>query len=105
MQKLYLTNKFVNAALCTTEGLEIIIDDVADVTVLEDIRSAKTLRVAREILLSSLKCGIGQRLKQEDRSFVLHCKIGMSGNVMSSDNLKEDAARQCALGNPAACDH
>jgi RHS repeat-associated protein len=29
----------------------------------------------------------------------------MSGNVMSSDNVKEDAARQCALGNPAACDH
>ncbi len=29
----------------------------------------------------------------------------MSGNVMSSDHLKEAAARQCALGNPAACDH
>jgi len=28
----------------------------------------------------------------------------MSGNVMSSDKVKEDAARQCALGNPAACD-
>ena len=54
MQKLYLTNKSVNAALCTTEALEIIIDDVADVTVLEDIRSAKTLRVAREILLRNI---------------------------------------------------
>ena len=29
----------------------------------------------------------------------------MSGNVMSSDSIKKDMARQCALGNPAACDH
>jgi RHS repeat-associated protein len=28
----------------------------------------------------------------------------MSGNVMSTDHVKEEAARQCALGNPAACD-
>jgi hypothetical protein len=27
----------------------------------------------------------------------------MSGNVMSVDPLQQDAARQCALGNPAAC--
>jgi len=29
----------------------------------------------------------------------------MSGNVMSSNPIEEDAARQCALGNPAACNH
>lgn len=29
----------------------------------------------------------------------------MSGNVMSSNNVAEEAARQCALGNPAACSH
>jgi RHS repeat-associated protein len=29
----------------------------------------------------------------------------MSGNVMARDDMKEDMARQCALGNPAACDH
>jgi RHS repeat-associated protein len=28
----------------------------------------------------------------------------MSGNTMSSDSVKADAARQCALGNPAACE-
>jgi hypothetical protein len=28
----------------------------------------------------------------------------MSGNVMGTDHMKEEAARQCALGNPAACD-
>jgi RHS repeat-associated protein len=27
----------------------------------------------------------------------------MSGNVMGTNNMKEEAARQCALGNPAAC--
>jgi hypothetical protein len=28
----------------------------------------------------------------------------MSGNVMGTDHTKEEAVRQCALGNPAACD-
>jgi hypothetical protein len=29
----------------------------------------------------------------------------MSGNVMSTNNVGVEAARQCALGNPAACVH
>ena len=28
----------------------------------------------------------------------------MSGNVLSTDHIREDSERQCALGNIAACD-
>jgi len=40
-----------------------------------------------------------RRISQYVENFFL-----MSGNVMGTDRNKEGAARQCALGNPAACE-